>query len=76
MQTAGERQVNAADIELPKGYKIEPVASGFTFPGAVSFDDKGNVYVIETGYSYGEVFGNPKLSRIEKMVLLQLLRRV
>ncbi|HEX8331265.1 MAG TPA: PQQ-dependent sugar dehydrogenase [Segetibacter sp.] len=66
VKTPGERQVNAADIALPRGYKIEPVASGFTFPSAVSFDDKGNVYVIETGYSYGEVFGNPKLLRIEK----------
>lgn len=61
-----QRQVNVADIALPKGYKIEPLTTGLTFPTAVAFDDSNNVYVIEAGYSYGEVFRNPKLFRIEK----------
>lgn len=60
------RQVNVADIALPKGYKIEPVATGLTFPTAVTFDESGNTYVIEAGYSYGEVFQVPKLLRIGK----------
>lgn len=60
-----QRQINASDIALPPGYKIEAVASGFTFPSAITFDDAGRAYVIETGYSYGEIFGEPKLLRIE-----------
>jgi glucose/arabinose dehydrogenase len=59
------RKINPVDIALPPGYKIEAVASGFTFPSAVTFDDLGRLYVIETGYSYGEVFGEPKLLRVE-----------
>lgn len=58
------RKVNASDILLPPGYKIEAVAQGLTFPGAVTFDDKNNLYVLETGYSYGEVWLEPKLIQI------------
>jgi len=60
------RSINTADIALPPGYQIELVAQGFTFPSACVVDDKGDLYVIETGYSYGEVFGEPKLIRINK----------
>jgi hypothetical protein len=60
------RQVNAADIALPKGYRIEPVTTGLTFPSAVTFDESGNVYLVETGYSYGEIFTAPKLLKIDK----------
>ena len=60
-----QRQINAADIALPTGYKIEAVASGFTFPSAITFDNAGAAYVIEAGYSYGEVFNEPRLLRVE-----------
>ncbi|GEO07880.1 PQQ-dependent sugar dehydrogenase [Segetibacter aerophilus] len=66
IKTVQARQVNAADIALPKGYKIEPVTTGLTFPSAVAFDGDGNLYVVEAGYSYGEVFNLPKLLRINK----------
>jgi glucose/arabinose dehydrogenase len=59
------RSINANDIAIPKGYRIEPVVSGLTFPTACAFDDAGNVYVIEAGYSYGEVWDEPKLFRID-----------
>lgn len=58
---APDRVVNAADIALPPGYKITAVAKGLTFPSCVAVDDAGNVYVTETGYSYGEVWGEPRL---------------
>lgn len=58
------RTINAGDIAVPKGYKVEPVVSGLTFPTACAFDDEGNLYVIEAGYSYGEVWGEPKLFRV------------
>ena len=60
------RPVNAADIAVPSGYQIEPVATGLTFPTGVAFDDKGGVYVTESGYAYGEVWDIPRLSRIER----------
>ncbi len=58
------RTISTADIALPPGYKIELVSQGLTFPSAVAFDDKGVPYVLEAGYSYGEVWGEPKLLRI------------
>lgn len=58
------RTINTADIAVPPGYKIEMVAHGLTFPSAVAFDDVGKLYVIETGYSYGEVWQFPRLLRI------------
>jgi glucose/arabinose dehydrogenase len=41
------------------------VSNGLTFPSALTFDDKGQLYVIEAGYSYGEIFTVPKLLRVE-----------
>jgi len=60
------RKINASDVALPPGYKIEAVASALNFPTGVTFDNDGNIYVIEAGYSYGEVWTEPKLLRIEK----------
>jgi glucose/arabinose dehydrogenase len=59
------RKMNTADIALPSGYKIEAVASNLTYPTGAAFDEDGNLYVIEAGYSYGEVFLQPKLLKIE-----------
>lgn len=58
------RAVNPGDIALPEGYRIEPVVTGLTFPTGVAFDDAGNVYVVEAGYAYGEVWTTPRLLRI------------
>lgn len=62
---AGPRQLDPADIALPDGYRAEVVASGLTFPTSVTFDDRGGVYVLEAGYSYGEVWTTPRLLRVE-----------
>jgi glucose/arabinose dehydrogenase len=59
------RLIRVADIAVPAGYRIEPVATGLTFPSGVAFDDIGRVYVIEAGYSYGEVWTTPRLLRID-----------
>jgi glucose/arabinose dehydrogenase len=60
------RKINPDDIALLEGYTIEKVAGDFTFPTGITFDAEGNLYVIEAGYSYGEVFLTPKLYRVEK----------
>jgi glucose/arabinose dehydrogenase len=59
------RNLNAGDVAVPAGYTIEAVTTGLTFPTAAAFDDNGNLYVIEAGYSYGEVWGEPKLLRVD-----------
>jgi glucose/arabinose dehydrogenase len=63
-QFAGPREVNAADVALPEGYRIEAVTTGLTFPTGVSFDAEGAVHVLEAGYSYGEVITTPRLLRL------------
>lgn len=59
------RTLKPSDVELPPGYRIEVVAQGLTFPSAVAFDERGQVYVLEAGYSYGEVRTVPRLLRLE-----------
>jgi len=59
------RKFSTADVLLPAGYKIELVAKDLTFPSAATFDSGGNLYVVETGYSYGEVWTEPALVRID-----------
>ena len=41
------------------------MTQGLTFPTAVVFDDKDNLYAIESGYCYGEVFTTPRLLRVD-----------
>jgi glucose/arabinose dehydrogenase len=69
------RAINVADIALPSGYRISAVASGLTFPTGVTFDDSGTPYVVESGYSYGEVWTAPRLVRINTDGSLQEIAR-
>lgn len=57
--------MHAADVLVPKGYRVEAVAQGLTFPTGVCFDQTTQAYVVEAGYSYGEVWTKPRLLRIE-----------
>ena len=57
--------INPESIVLPYGYKIEVVVTGLTFPSGVTFDEKGVPYVVEAGYSYGEVWTTPRLLRVD-----------
>jgi glucose/arabinose dehydrogenase len=59
------RPIEPNDIALVKGYAITAAARGLTFPTGITFDNDGTPYVVEAGYSYGEVFTTPKLLRIE-----------
>lgn len=59
------REVRASDVAVPDGYRIEVVAKGLTFPTGVAFDDSGGVYIVESGYSYGEVWTHPRLLKID-----------
>jgi glucose/arabinose dehydrogenase len=59
------RHVDAGDVGVPPGYRIEAIATGLTYPTALAFDAEGRPYVIEAGYAYGEDFATPRLLRIE-----------
>ncbi len=62
---APPRRVTASDVAVPRGYVVEAVATGLTFPTGVAFDDGGAVYVTEAGYSYGERWTTPRVLRVE-----------
>jgi glucose/arabinose dehydrogenase len=69
------RKINAADVALPRGYAIEPIATGLTFPTGITFDADGMPVVVESGYSYGEVFTEPRLLRVEPNGQTRVLAR-
>jgi hypothetical protein len=58
------RSINTEDIALPDGYRIEAITTNLTFPTGAALDENGDLYVIEAGYSYGEVFKEPRLLKI------------
>ncbi|MGI6632941.1 MAG: serine hydrolase [Bacillota bacterium] len=54
------------EVMLPGGYRIEPVASGLTFPTSIAWDESGRMYVTEAGYAYGpKEVGPGRIVRIE-----------
>ncbi len=55
----------ASDVALPAGYRIELVADGLNFPSGIAFDENAVPYVLEAGYSYGEVFTTPRIIRLD-----------
>lgn len=59
------RRVDARDVQVPAGYRVQVVSTGLTFPTGVAFDDQGRAYVTESGYSYGEKWRPARLVRIE-----------
>lgn len=61
----GPRKIAPQDIAVQGDYAVEVIARGLTYPTQVGFDDKGKVYVVEGGYSYGETFARPRLLRID-----------
>jgi glucose/arabinose dehydrogenase len=55
------RKLDPTDVALPPGYRIEVVASSLNMPSAVSFDAEGRIYVVESGYAYGESYDTPRI---------------
>lgn len=58
------RQARAQDVMVPAGYSVEVVATGLTFPTGVAIGEGGELYVTESGYSYGEVLTEARVVRI------------
>ncbi len=51
---AGHR-LQPGELHLPEGYRAEIVANGLNFVTALAVGEDGNVYVTESGYSYGNI---------------------
>lgn len=61
VQQARQAASNPYDVELPPGYAIELVADRLTFPTGIAIGPRDELYVVEAGYAYGEVFTTPRL---------------
>ncbi|HVL05136.1 MAG TPA: PQQ-dependent sugar dehydrogenase [Acidimicrobiales bacterium] len=59
---AEARPIRTADIDVPKGFKIEAVVKDLAAPTMVAFDDQGRMLIAESGYRGG---GDARVSRIE-----------
>jgi glucose/arabinose dehydrogenase len=66
VMTPASHTLSRSDVAVTNGYDIDLIANHLTFPTSVTFDDGGDVYVTEAGYSYGEVFTVPRLLRLRE----------
>jgi glucose/arabinose dehydrogenase len=64
-QARDPRRPAAVDVDVPSGYRIELFAHDLTFPTGIAFGDDGTIYVVESGYSYGEVVTQPRLVELD-----------
>jgi glucose/arabinose dehydrogenase len=74
---AQPREVQPAPMEFPKipepnataaqvshGYQVDIAIKGLTYPSSIEFDDKGNMFVAECGYVYGDPNAPARVFRI------------
>jgi glucose/arabinose dehydrogenase len=66
VMTPASHTLSRGDVAVPADYEIDVIANHLTFPTSVTFDDKGDVYVTEAGYSYGEAFTLAHLLRLRE----------
>ena len=55
-----------AAAQVPDGYRVEVALRDLTYPTSVAFDDSGNMYVAEGGYSYGDPVAPARILRVNK----------
>lgn len=56
----------ASAAEVPAGFRAEVLMSDLTYPSSIETDDRGNLYVAEAGYSYGDDSATPRILRISQ----------
>lgn len=58
--TAG-RGYDPRDISVPPGYRVELAARDLAFPTGIAFGDHGEMFVVESGYTEGDVAGTGRV---------------
>jgi glucose/arabinose dehydrogenase len=53
------------NFNISKGYKIEPVLWNLDLPGAITFDNKGNMYIAESGSTVGGLTTHPRILKLD-----------
>ncbi|GGK19367.1 hypothetical protein GCM10008955_10980 [Deinococcus malanensis] len=55
---------DAAAAQVPAGYRVEVVMRDLEHPTSVEMDDRGNLYVAEAGFSYGDPVAPARILRV------------
>lgn len=55
----------SGDAGASVGYRIEVAAAGVDFATDIAFDDRGDVYFLQSGWRYPETFVEPRLVALE-----------
>ncbi|HEY7082976.1 MAG TPA: hypothetical protein VH500_25060 [Nitrososphaeraceae archaeon] len=64
--TANSGTIPNTDIlNIPKGYKIQPILWNLNLPSSIAFDDKNNMYVGQEGYAYVGLTPPPLILKID-----------
>lgn len=53
------------NFNITKGYKIEPILWNLDLAGAVTFDNKGNMYIGESGATVGGLTTHPRILKLD-----------
>lgn len=62
----GTKQIVDTDtgVQIPTGYRIGKFAKDLTFPTAVTFNNIGEMFVVESGFSAGNVRGPARILKV------------
>ncbi|QDP41874.1 PQQ-dependent sugar dehydrogenase [Radiobacillus deserti] len=52
LPTSARPLLDPSDVEVPKGYKVEVVVAGLSFPTGMGFADDGTLYILEGGSTW------------------------
>ncbi len=52
LPTSARPVVDAADVQVPEGYEVEPVLVGLSFPCGMGFADDGSLFLLEGGSTW------------------------
>jgi glucose/arabinose dehydrogenase len=52
---------SASAAQIATGYRVQVILSNLTYPSSVELDDRGNLYVAEAGYAYGDPKAKPRI---------------
>jgi hypothetical protein len=63
-KTSGENAPSTDNFNLTSGYSIEPVVWNLNAPDSLTFDENGNMYIGEAGYSLTRLPEVPKILKV------------
>lgn len=54
----------AYGVKLPNGYTIQKYVENLTYPTGITFNDVGEMFVVESGYRAGNIVSPPRILKI------------